>query len=188
MRKPVVNHYKAHMSLRGQPSAQVAACGRPRSPRVPRRAVPCAGRPAAWPAAGLAFATVRPGFFAACIVEAVAEAGAGLAAPGARTVPGAGRAGRPRGGCRSGAASESSRRLRQRGGSGSRATDDGRPGQGQRNGQIEHFSPVAARLRKDVRRGAAITPRERADALDLLLTTLSSEPCVQSSIFGFVTT
>jgi len=187
MRKPVVNHHKAHMSLRGQPSAPVAACGCPRSPRVPRRAVPGAERPAAWPTARLAFAAVRPGFFAACIVEAVAEAGAGPALPAARTVSGAGRAGRPRGGCRPGAAGESSRRLRQRGG-GSRATGNGHPFQGQRNGQMEHFSPVAARLRKGVRRGAAITPRERADALDLLLTTLSSEPCVQSSIFGFVTT
>lgn len=188
MRKPVVNHHKAHMSLRGQPSAQAAARGRPRSPRVPRRAVRCAERPAAWPAAGLGFTAVRPAFFAACIVEAVAGAGAGPARPGARTVPGAGRAGRPRGGCRPGAAGEPSRRLRQRGGSGSRATGDGYPRQGQRNGQIEHFSPMAARMRKGVRRGAAITPRERADAVDLRLTTLSSEPCVQSSIFGFVTT
>ena len=188
MRKPVVNHHKAHMSLRGMPSAPVGGCGRRRSPRVRRAAVACAERPAAWPATGLAFAAVRPGFFAACIVEAVAEAGADPAAPGARTVPGAGRAGRPRGACRPGAASESSRRLRQRGGNGSRATGEGYPRQGQRNGQMEHFSPVVARLRKGVRRGAAITPRERADALDLLLTTLSSEPCVQSSIFGFVTT
>ena len=188
MRKPVVNHHKAHMSLRGQPSAQMAACGRPRSPRVPCGAVPSAERPGAWPAAGLAFAAVRPGFFTACIVEAVAEAGAGPAAPGARTVVGAGRAARPWGGRRPGAASESSRRLRQRGGSGSRATGEGYPRQEQRNGQIEHFPPVAARLRKGVRRGAAITPRERADVVDLLLTTLSSEPCVQSSIFGFVTT
>ena len=183
-----MNHHKAHMPLRRRPSAPVAACGCPRMRRVPRRAVPCAERPAAWSAAGLAFAAVRPGFFAACIVEAVAEAGAGPAAPAARAVPGAGRVDRAAGHGRPDAASESSQRLRQRGGSGSRATGDGYPRQGWRNGQIEHFSPVAARLRKGVRRGAAITPRERADALDLLLTTLSSEPCVQSSIFGFVTT
>jgi hypothetical protein len=188
MRKPVVNHHKAHMSLRDQPSARMAACGCPRPPRVPLRAVPYAERPAAWPSAGLAFAAVRPGFVAACIVEAVAEAGAGPVAPAARTVPRAGRAGRAAGRRRPGAASESSRRLRQRGGSGSRATGDGYPRRAQRNGQIEHFYQVAARLRKGVRCGAAITPRERADALDLLLTTLSSEPCVQSSIFGFVMT
>jgi hypothetical protein len=187
MRKPVVIHHKAHMSVRGRPSAPVAACGRQRSPRVPRAAVAGLECAAAWPAACLAFAAVRPGFFAACIVEAVAEAGGGPATPGAGTAPGAGRAGRAAGHCRPGAASEPSRPLRQRGGE-SRATGGGYPRRGQRNGQMEHFSQVAARLRKGVRRGAAITPRERADAWDLLLTTLSSEPCVQSSIFGFVAT
>jgi hypothetical protein len=187
MRKSVVNHHKAHMSLHGRPSAPVAACGRRRSPCAPRSAVAGLACAAARRVACLAFAAVRPGFFTACIVEAVAEAGGGPATPGAGTVPGAGRAGHAAGHCRPGAADQSSRRLRQRGG-GSRATGDGYPRRAQRNGQIEHFYQVAARLRKGVRCGAAITPRERADALDLLLTTLSSEPCVQSSIFGFVMT
>jgi hypothetical protein len=187
MRKPVVIHHKAHMSLRGRPSAPAAACGRQPSRRVPRAAVAGTECPAAWPAAWLAFAAVRPGFFAACIVKAVAGAGGGQATPGPGPAPGSGRAGRPGGYCRPGADSEPSRRLRRPGG-GSRATGDGYPRQGQRNGQIPHFSRIAARLRKGVRRGAAITPRERADAWDLVLTTLSSEPCVQSSIFGFVTT
>ena len=57
-----------------------------------------------------------------------------------------------------------------------------------RNRQMEHLTQAAASLRGGVRRGAAITPRERADSWDPVLTTLSSEPCVQSSIFGFVTT
>jgi hypothetical protein len=183
MRKPIVNHYKAHMSLRGRPSTPVGAWRRQRSRRVPRTAV--AG--AECPAAGLAFAAVRPGFFAACIVEAVAEAGGGPATPGAGSAPGAGRAGRAAGHCRPGAMSEPSRRLRPHGG-GSRAAGDRSPRQGQRNGQIGHFLKIAATPRKGVGRGAAITPRERANAWDLVLTTLSSEPCVQSSIFGFVTT
>jgi hypothetical protein len=187
MRKAVVNHHKAHMSLCRRLSAPAAAGGRKRSPRLPRTAAARAQRPAGRPAAYLAFAAVRPGFFAACIVEAVAEAGGAPAAPGARTAAAASRAGRPRGGCRAGAASEPSRRLRRRGG-GPRATGHGHPRRDQQNGQMDHFSQIAARLRKDVRRGAAITPRERADIRDLLLTTLSSEPCVQSSIFGFVTT
>jgi hypothetical protein len=185
MRKPVVNHHKAHMSLRKRPSAQVAARGRQRSPRAPRTAAAWVEPPAAGPGDGLAFAAVRPGFFAPCIVEAVAEAGARPAAPGART--GTGRTDRPLGGRRPGAASESSRRLRRRGG-GSRATGEGYPHRGHQNGQREHFSQVVARLREGAMHSAFITPRERADARDLLLTTLSSEPCVQSSIFGFVTT
>jgi hypothetical protein len=183
MRKPEVNHHKAHMSLRGRPSTPVGACERQRSRRVPRTAVAGAERPAV----GLAFAAVRPGFFAACIVEAVAEAGGRPATPAAGSAPGAGRAGRAAGHCRPGPVSEPSRRRRPRGG-GSRAAGDGYPRQGQRNGQIGHFSKIAATPRKGVGRGAAITPRERADAWDLVLTTLSSEPCVQSSIFGFVTT
>ena len=187
MRKLAVIYHKAHMSLRARPSAPVAGCGRPRSGRVPRTAAACAESPGAWPAACLAFAAVRPGFFAACIVEAVAEASGSPATPGAGSAPGAGPAGRAAGHCRPGAASAPSRRLRPRGGR-SRATGDGYPRRGQQNGQMEHFSKVGASPRKGVRRGAAITPRERADARDLRLTTLGSEPCVQSSIFGFVMT
>jgi hypothetical protein len=190
MRKPVVDHHKAHMPLCGRPGALAASCGRRRSPGVPRAAVARAGCPAALAAASPAFATVRPGFFAACIVEAaVAEAGGGPATAGAGTAPAVGRDGCPRaGGRRAGAAGEPSRRLRRHGGGGVRPTTHGHPRPEQQNGQIEHFSEVAAGLRKGVRRGAAITPRERADARDLLLTTLGSEPCVLSSIFGFVMT
>jgi len=192
MRKSVVDHHKAHMSPYGRPSAPAVACGRQRSPRVPRteaaRAECPTECPAAWPAVGLAFATVRPGFFAACIVEAVAEAGGGSATASAGTVPAAGPDGRLRpGGSRVGAASEPSGRPRRRGG-GSRHGGRGLTRQERRNGQMEHFFPLVTGPRKGVRRGAAITPRERADARDLLLTTLSSEPCVQSSIFGFVMT
>jgi hypothetical protein len=183
MRKPVVNHHKAHMSHCMRLSAPAAASGRQRSPRAPLTAAASAGRQAARPAACLGFAAVSPGFFAACIVEAVAGAGGCPATP----VPAASRAGRPPGGRRAGAAREPSRGLR-RCGSGSRATGHGDPRRHQQNGQMDHFSQVAARLRKGVRRGAAITPRERADVQDLRLTTLSSEPCVQSSIFGFVAT
>jgi hypothetical protein len=183
MRKPVVNHHKAHMSLHERPSAPVGACGRQRSRRVPRTAVAGAG----CPAVGLAFAAVRPGFFAACIVEAVAWAGGGPATPGAGPALGAGRAGRVVGHGRPVAVSEPSRRLGPRGG-GSLAAGDRYPRPGQPNRQMGHFSRIAATPRKGEGRGAAITPRERADSWDLVLTTLSSEPCVQSSIFGFVTT
>lgn len=76
----------------------------------------------------------------------------------------------------------------------------GRPGAGspgagrgprqrfQRNGQMEHSAQVAAGLRGGVRRGAAITTREKAGLRDQVLTTFGSEPCIQSNIFGFVTT
>jgi hypothetical protein len=190
MRKSVVDHHKTHMALCERTGAPAAACGRRRSPRVPPTTVTRAGCPAALAAAGPAFARVRPGFFAACIVEAaVAETGGGPATAGAGTAKAAGRDGRPRaGGGRAGTAGEPFRRLRRRGCGGSRSTDYGHPRRERRNGQIEHFSRVTARLRKGVRRGAAITPRERADAQDLRLTTLGSEPCVQSSIFGFVMT
>src|SRR5487761_425036 len=57
-----------------------------------------------------------------------------------------------------------------------------------RNRQMEHLTQVAASLRGGVRRGAAITPRERSVAWDLVLTTLSNKACVQSNIFGFVMT
>jgi hypothetical protein len=182
MRKPVVNHHKAHMSHCLRLNGPAAPSGRQRSPRGPRTA---AAASAKRPGACLAFAGVSPGFFAACIVEAVAGAGGCPATPGA--VAAASRAGRPLGGARAGAAREPCRWLR-RCGRGSRATGHGHPCQDQQNGQIDHFSRAATRLRKGVRRGAAITPRERTDVRDLLLTTLSSESCVQSSIFGFVAT
>jgi hypothetical protein len=189
MKKSVVNRQKSYMSRCGPGGAPAAGCGRHGSPRVPGEAAAGAGWPSR-PAARPAFAALRPGFFAACMVESpVAEAGGRLATAGAGTVQSAGREGRARvGGCPAGAAGEPARGRRRQGGAGSRPTGLGHPGRGQQNGQIEHFSRVAARLRKGVRRGAAITPREHADVRDLVLTTLSSEPCVQSSIFGFVMT
>jgi hypothetical protein len=57
-----------------------------------------------------------------------------------------------------------------------------------RNRQMEHLTQVAASLRGGVRRGAAITTRERSVAWDLVLTTLSNKTSVQSNIFGFVMT
>jgi len=57
-----------------------------------------------------------------------------------------------------------------------------------RNRQMEHLTQVAVSLRGGVRRGAAITARERAVVWDLVLTTLSSKTSVQSNIFGFVMT
>jgi hypothetical protein len=57
-----------------------------------------------------------------------------------------------------------------------------------RNRQMEHLTQVAKSLRGGVRRGAAITPRECAGALDLVLATLGSRTCVRSNIFGFVMT
>ena len=47
-----------------------------------------------------------------------------------------------------------------------------------RNRQMEHLTQVAASLRGGVRRGAAITPRERVAARDPALTTLSDKPRV----------
>jgi hypothetical protein len=47
-----------------------------------------------------------------------------------------------------------------------------------RNRQMEHLTQVAVSLRGGVRRGAAITARERAVAWDLVLTTLSSRTSV----------
>jgi hypothetical protein len=44
-----------------------------------------------------------------------------------------------------------------------------------RNRQMEHLTQVAVSLRGGVRRGAAITARERAVVWDLVLTTLSSK-------------
>jgi hypothetical protein len=57
-----------------------------------------------------------------------------------------------------------------------------------RNRQMEHFTQVAEGLRGGVRRGAAITRRERGAAPDLGLATLSDIACVQSNIFKFVMT
>jgi hypothetical protein len=56
--------------------------------------------------------------------------------------------------------------------------DDARRYRIHRNRQMEHLTQVAASLRGGVRRGAAITPRERAVARDLVLTTLSNKTCV----------
>jgi hypothetical protein len=182
-------HHKTHMSLCGRPGAPAPVRGRQRCP-----CLPCLPRTAAvravCPATRPAFATVRPAFFAACIVEAaVAEAAGGPATAGAWTARAIGRDGRPRvGGGRAGTVGAPSRRLRRRGGGESRPTGHRHPRRGQRNGQIEHFSQIATGLRRGIRRGAAITTRERANGQDLRLTTLSSEPCVQSSIFGFVMT
>jgi len=190
MRKLVVIHHKAHMSLCRRSGAPEAARGRQHYPRVPRTALAGAVCPTACPAVGLAFAAVRPAFFAACIVDAaVAGTGGGPAVPGAWTVRAAGRAGRARvGGGRAGAVGAPSLRPRWRGGAGSRPASHGRRRRGQRNGQIAHFSQVAKGLRKGMRRGAAITPRERAAVRDLRLTTLGNGSCVQSSIFGFLMT
>ena len=47
-----------------------------------------------------------------------------------------------------------------------------------RNRQMEHLTQVAVSLRGGVRRGAAITARERAVVRDLVLTTLSSKTSV----------
>jgi hypothetical protein len=56
------------------------------------------------------------------------------------------------------------------------------------NRQMELLTQVAESLRGGVRRGAAITPRECAGALDLGLATLGNRTCVWSNIFGFVMT
>jgi len=47
-----------------------------------------------------------------------------------------------------------------------------------RNRQMEHLTQVAVSLRGGVRRGSAITPRERLDGWDLALATLSNKACV----------
>jgi hypothetical protein len=185
MKKPAVNHHKAHMSLCGL-VAQAAAGGRHVWPRVPGETAADRSACLRVRAARPAFAAVRPAFFAACMVEAaVAEAGGGPAAATSADGPD----GRPRGCCLpAGAAGECARPHRKRCSGGPRLASRGCRRRRQLNGQIEHFSQVGARLRGGAVRGAAITRRERTDAWDLVLTTLSSEPCVQSSIFGFVMT
>jgi hypothetical protein len=57
-----------------------------------------------------------------------------------------------------------------------------------RTRQMEHLAQVAASLRGGVRRGSAITPRERSAPWDLGLATLGSKTCVESNIFRFVMT
>ena len=57
-----------------------------------------------------------------------------------------------------------------------------------RNRQMEHLTQVAEGLQGGIRRGAAITTRERDAASDLGLATLSNMVCVQSNIFKFVMT
>ena len=47
-----------------------------------------------------------------------------------------------------------------------------------RNRQMEHLTQLAASLRGGVRRGTAITPRERAGAQDLVSTTFGDRSCV----------
>jgi hypothetical protein len=53
---------------------------------------------------------------------------------------------------------------------------------------MEHFTQVATGLRGDVRRGAALAPRERVGAGDLVSATFRSRATLESNIFGFVTT
>ena len=57
-----------------------------------------------------------------------------------------------------------------------------------RNRQMEHLVQAVVSLRGGVRRGSAITWRERADLRDLLSTTLSNNAYLRSNIFGFVMT
>lgn len=57
-----------------------------------------------------------------------------------------------------------------------------------RNRQMEHLVQAVVSLRGGVRRGSAITRRERADLRDLLSTTLSNNTYLRSNIFGFVMT
>ena len=178
------------MSLR-RLVAQAAARGRHVSPRL-QAGVPAGRRACPRGRGRLAFAAVRPAFFAACMVEAVvaeASGGPAVAAVAAVAAPAAGRDGRLRGGCRlAGAAGETALPRRRRGGRASRPACRRCSGRRRQNGQTEHFSQVAARLRDGAMHSATITPRECGDARDLVLTTLSNQPCVQSSIFGFVAT
>jgi hypothetical protein len=73
-------------------------------------------------------------------------------------------------------------------GSGRRRDDLALPYRRHRNGQMEHSAQVATRLRVDMRRGAALAPRERAGAGDLVLTTFRIRATLESNIFGFVAT
>jgi hypothetical protein len=72
--------------------------------------------------------------------------------------------------------------------SGRRRDDLALPYRRHRNGQMEHFTQVATGLRGDIRRGAALAPRERAGAGDLVLTTFRIRETPESNIFGFVAT
>ena len=170
------------------PHRRDPVAGPPRSPRARVAARPgSVGRGAGFPARRggpeLVFAAVRPGFVAACMVEAAGTRGGCRIRVGRPERPPphcwtVGRDGRGAGSTRpvkrvNGVLRPSGRALRYR---------------THRNRQMELLTQVAASLRGGVRRSAAITARERADAEDLVLTTLSSRVCVQSNIFGFVMT
>jgi hypothetical protein len=194
MKKLIVNHHKAHKALRWRIDVPAKRDPPERCPW----AVPVAGAERPGMAGRVAFssrpevpeldfAAVRPGFVAACMVEAAGVRG------GRRTRAGrctrAGRSARPSPRRTAGAAGET------------RSPAPAEPRRGvslsqdralryriDRNGQMEHLTQVAASLRGGVRRGAAITPRERAAAADLASATFGDESGVQSNIFGFVAT
>ncbi len=172
MKELIVNHHKAHKPRRRR--VDVAAQRDP--PACCPWAVPVAeaGRPGM---AGrvafssrpevpeLDFAAVRPGFVAACMVEAAGVHG------GRRTR--AGRSARPSlrrtaGETRSPAPAEPRRGV-------SPSKERALRYRIDRNGQMEHLTQVAASLRGGVRRGPAITPRERAAAADLVSATFGDE-------------
>jgi hypothetical protein len=147
-------------------------------------------RPPSRALAELVFAAVRPGFVTPCIVVAAECRSDWRAGPGGRTADRERRPWRPSARLRAASA-----RRRRAPSAGARYVAAGPWPSGhpscrrlQRNGQMEYFTLVKAGLRGGVRRSAAIAPRERGGTRDLVLTTLGSKPCVQSNIFGFVTT
>ena len=166
------------------PGARSRHRWRHRSRRRRERCRATRRRPARAPVAGatfphprevpeLDFAAVRPGFVAACIVEAAGARRGRRARPGGpgRFPPHRHPAGRrgarsplpAPGGRPHGVSLSRDHPLRYR---------------IHRNRQMEHLTQVAVGLRGGVRRGAAITARERAAARDLGLTTFSDKASV----------
>lgn len=187
MKRSAANHYKSHNSLRrpgGRRPAAVApvpgfpcgaVAGGTGAPGVAALAPPGAGG-----LAELVFAAVRPAFVAACMVNAAGNQG------GLRER--AGRRERPRARCRAAGREDSWNAFAAGAGGLSRTGSGALPHHGKgnrakgnranRNRQMEHMVQVAASLRGGVRRGSAITPREQADEVSLVLTTLSNQLCV----------
>lgn len=191
MKRSAANHHKSHNSLR-RPGGRRPGAVAPAPGFLCGAVVGWAGAPGvaalAPPGAGglaeLVFAAVRPAFVAACMVSAAGNQG------GLRER--AGRRERPRARCRAAGREDSWNAFAANTGAGAGGLSrtgsgalphrgkepwQGKPCQGNRvnrNRQMEHMVQVAASLRGGVRRGSAIAPREQADGVSLVLTTLGN--------------
>jgi len=188
MENPTINHHKAHKSEQWRRARCASAVLAPRPRRQHSAAAPLPPR-----VPELVFAQVHPGFVATCMVEATGsrvelrERVGPPARPGVR-LRAAGQGGRI--GTVAGAPPVGNGASR-RGESKWLSPCGRRPGhrsRTRRNGHTAHLAQVAASLRGGVRRGSAITARERADASGPILTTLGDHVDVKSNIFKFIVT